>query len=70
MLGDAKPPEATLGAIHDKARIECRPDERAAYIVNADEMWAAGIDAMLAQTGGKESLRTAPAASPAEGRES
>nr|USU32857.1 hypothetical protein NG677_03935 [Methylobacterium sp. OTU13CASTA1] len=42
------PPEAVLGAIHDKVRIECRPDERTAYILNADEMWAAGIDAALA----------------------
>lgn len=43
-----EPGEAMLGAIHDKVRIECRPDERSAYITNADQMWAAGIDAALA----------------------
>ncbi|TXN33916.1 hypothetical protein [Methylobacterium sp. WL19] len=42
-----EPNEALLGELHDKVRIEVRPEERGAYITNADAMWAAGIDAAL-----------------------
>lgn len=48
-----EPSDAMLNVFHDRIVIECRPASRDAEVKNDAEVWAAAIDAALAEPGGE-----------------